>query len=176
MKDYTNVKRITSIEKGSMEPIQEWLVDMEILYGEGMHPFSWPKILADIKKDPFAFVEQGGWTALCASGEHEDRDSEEERQEKEEDSDFKAGEDSSGKSDEDDDYSVRVPPKTRVEDPALTTAKVWTGKNSRREAERADKRRKEKQELTEQKQQELVKKKAVAKKNLTSSAFIKRKR
>lgn len=176
MKDYTNVKRITSIEKASMEPIQEWLVDMEILYGEGMHPFSWPKILADIKKDPFAFVEQGGWTALCASGEHEDRDSEEERQEKEEDSDFKAGEDSSGKSEEDDDYSSEGASEDSSGGPGTDDSEGMDWEELEKEAERADKRRKEKLELTEQKQQELVKKKAVAKKNLTSSAFIKRKR
>jgi nucleosome binding factor SPN SPT16 subunit len=48
----------------NLEMIKNWLDDCDILFSEGLYNINWGKIIQKIKKDPEAFIEEGGWGFL----------------------------------------------------------------------------------------------------------------
>jgi nucleosome binding factor SPN SPT16 subunit len=73
--------------------------ESEILYFVCPMNLQWPRILKEVKADPKAFYEMGGWEAVLGEND-EEGDGEEEEQE----SDFAPEEESSGGEEESEDF------------------------------------------------------------------------
>ena len=58
------VHRICAIPMENLEMIKSWLDDCDILFSEGLYNINWVKIIQKIKKDPEAFLAEGGWGFL----------------------------------------------------------------------------------------------------------------
>lgn len=91
-KDYTLPPiRICSIGAEFLDPIKDWLSDIDIIYSESLNPLNWVNVMKEITKDIRGFVEEGGWDFLQDS-ESEASDKEEEDDSIQDDSEFSEGE------------------------------------------------------------------------------------
>jgi nucleosome binding factor SPN SPT16 subunit len=63
-KDLTNFVRIGCIPSESLEPIKDWLNEVNVIYSEGVLNLNWTNLLAKIRDDPKDFLDQGGWNFL----------------------------------------------------------------------------------------------------------------
>lgn len=82
--------RICTIPAEFLDPIKDWLNDIDIIYSESLNPLNWVNVMKEITKDLKGFVEEGGWNFLQES-ESEASDKEEENS-IEDDSEFSEGE------------------------------------------------------------------------------------
>ena len=89
-KDYSLAPiRICSIGAEFLDPIKDWLSDIDIIYSESLNPLNWVNVMKEITKDIRGFVDEGGWDFLQDS-ESEASDKEEEDS-IEDDSEFSEG-------------------------------------------------------------------------------------
>eukprot|EP00743_Colponemidia_sp_Colp-15_P004304 GILK01004643.1.p1 GENE.GILK01004643.1~~GILK01004643.1.p1 ORF type:complete len:1051 (-),score=281.73 GILK01004643.1:164-3265(-) len=71
-KDYTRpVARINAIPVKYLEPIKDWLDEVDIMYTEGARTLNWNKVMQTIRTDPEAFLAEGGWSFLRDESEDE---------------------------------------------------------------------------------------------------------
>jgi nucleosome binding factor SPN SPT16 subunit len=64
-KDYSRLpQRISNIPSEYLEPIKDWLDDINILFSESPNPLKWQNVMKEINKDLESFVDQGGWNFL----------------------------------------------------------------------------------------------------------------
>mmetsp|Transcript_26121 Transcript_26121/g.46438 ORF Transcript_26121/g.46438 Transcript_26121/m.46438 type:complete len:816 (+) Transcript_26121:4504-6951(+) len=64
-KDYARPPaKITSIPAEYLEPIKDWLNDIDILFSESTNPLNWGNIMKEITRDLNSFVDEGGWNFL----------------------------------------------------------------------------------------------------------------
>lgn len=63
-KDFTTFKRINSIPIEYLEDIKNYLDEIGIIYSESVIPMNWNNILAQIREDFQAFLDEGGWKFL----------------------------------------------------------------------------------------------------------------
>ncbi len=100
-KDFTTFKPINSVPIEYIESIKDFLDELGIIYSESVVAMNWTNVLAQIRKDFPAFLEDGGWKFLQDTGSDE-----EEEDELDEDEDFESGdEEEEEESDDDDEYS-----------------------------------------------------------------------
>lgn len=104
-KDFArDVHRIDQIPVQNLENIKQWLATLEIKYYEGKSNLNWKPLLKQIKDDPDAWLEAGGWEFL--NNEVDDED-DEEGEEADSESDFEPSEsEDESESDESDSGSV----------------------------------------------------------------------
>jgi nucleosome binding factor SPN SPT16 subunit len=91
-KDYSRQPmRVSSISTHYLDPIKDWLDDINILYSESANALRWANVLKEITKDIEGFIEDGGWAFLQDKSESEGEQdgSEREAAPEEIDSDFK---------------------------------------------------------------------------------------
>eukprot|EP01016_Furgasonia_blochmanni_P014892 TRINITY_DN1794_c0_g1_i3.p1 TRINITY_DN1794_c0_g1~~TRINITY_DN1794_c0_g1_i3.p1 ORF type:complete len:584 (-),score=203.87 TRINITY_DN1794_c0_g1_i3:211-1962(-) len=75
-KDYSRqVVRVNAIPVEYIEQIKNWLDKIDLIFSESRINIHWTNVMNTIKKDPQAFVEDGGWNFLQESeNEGEERD------------------------------------------------------------------------------------------------------
>jgi nucleosome binding factor SPN SPT16 subunit len=77
-KDYsTTPMRICTIPAEYLEPIKDWLNDIDIVYSESLNPLNWSNVMKEITKDIHNFIEEGGWNFLQDSEDEESLDDDE---------------------------------------------------------------------------------------------------
>ena len=90
-KDYSvNPTRICTIPAEYLEPIKDWLNDIDIVYSESLNPLNWGNVMKEITKDIHGFVEDGAWNFLQDSDDEESVDDDEGTEDQ--DSDFSESE------------------------------------------------------------------------------------
>ena len=99
-KDLTNYVRISCIPADSLEPIKDWLDQVDIVFSEETLNLNWPNILTEIRTNLQSFLDQDGWGFLQEANE-----SEGEQSPNDEDSNFVPEEEESD-SDDESEYSV----------------------------------------------------------------------
>jgi nucleosome binding factor SPN SPT16 subunit len=71
-KDYSiNPLRICTIPAEYLDPIKDWLNDIDIVYSESLNPLNWGNVMKEITKDLNNFIEEGAWNFLQESDEEE---------------------------------------------------------------------------------------------------------
>lgn len=64
-KDYSRAPvRISTISTHYLEPIRDWLDDINIVFSESANPLKWVNVIKEINKDIEGFIEDGGWGFL----------------------------------------------------------------------------------------------------------------
>ncbi|CAG9332559.1 unnamed protein product [Blepharisma stoltei] len=81
--------RICTIPAEYLDPIKDWLNDIDIVYSESINPLNWGNVMKEISRDLQGFIEEGGWNFLQESeDEGQSEEEKEERGEEDEDSEF----------------------------------------------------------------------------------------
>eukprot|EP00475_Leptophrys_vorax_P036961 TRINITY_DN6319_c0_g1_i1.p2 TRINITY_DN6319_c0_g1~~TRINITY_DN6319_c0_g1_i1.p2 ORF type:complete len:680 (-),score=232.40 TRINITY_DN6319_c0_g1_i1:5681-7720(-) len=70
------VEKIRTIASQSLDTIQSYLNEIEILYFVGPMNLQWPRILKEVQKNPKDFYEMGGWEEILGGEEGDDDDDE----------------------------------------------------------------------------------------------------
>jgi nucleosome binding factor SPN SPT16 subunit len=63
-KDFHNFKRINSIARENLDDIKAYLNEIGIIFSEGTVAMNWNNVLAQIREDFEAFLDDGGWRFL----------------------------------------------------------------------------------------------------------------
>ncbi len=63
-KDFTTFKRINSVPVEHIEDIKSYFDEIGIIYSESLVPMNWNNVLAQIREDFEAFLEEGAWKFL----------------------------------------------------------------------------------------------------------------
>lgn len=71
-KDFHNFKRINSIARENLDDIKAYLNEIGIIFSEGTVAMNWNNVLAQIREDFEAFLDDGGWRFLQDDGEDEE--------------------------------------------------------------------------------------------------------
>jgi nucleosome binding factor SPN SPT16 subunit len=71
-KDYSvNPLRICTIPAEFLDPIKDWLNDIDIVYSESLNPLNWGNVMKEITKDLNNFIEEGACNFLQESDDEE---------------------------------------------------------------------------------------------------------
>lgn len=77
-KDYSiTPMRICTIPAEYLDPIKDWLNDIDIVYSESLNPLNWGNVMKEITKDLNNFIEEGAWNFLQDSEDEESENEEE---------------------------------------------------------------------------------------------------
>ena len=72
-KDYSKLPvRISNISTEYLEPIRDWLDDINVPFSESPNPLKWANVMKEVNKDLESFVENGGWNFLHDQSESDD--------------------------------------------------------------------------------------------------------
>ena len=64
-KDYARLPiRISNIPVEFLDPIKDWLNDIDIIYSESTSNYNWGNVMKEVSKDMQKFVDEGGWEFL----------------------------------------------------------------------------------------------------------------
>jgi nucleosome binding factor SPN SPT16 subunit len=107
-KDFQTFKHINSIPRESLDLVKSYLNEIGIIFSEGVVPLNWNTVLAQIREDFEAFLDEGAWKFLQEDDNEEEGEEEDPElagdpsfEDEEESSDF-GSDDESDFSDEDD--------------------------------------------------------------------------
>jgi nucleosome binding factor SPN SPT16 subunit len=120
-KDYARPPaKITNIPAEFLEPIKDWLNDIDILYSESTNPLNWGNIMKEITRDLNSFADEGGWNFLQDESDSEAGSTAKEVEEMEVDSEFSEedaeSEDDESDFSEDDESEAEAPESSEEED------------------------------------------------------------
>lgn len=77
-KDYSiTPMRICTIPAEYLDPIKDWLNDIDIVYSESLNPLNWGNVMKEITKDLNNFIEEGAWNFLQDSEDEESENEDE---------------------------------------------------------------------------------------------------